>query len=202
MPLEWYHSVTYAFFPDETHRSIRRTFPSAEGPAAQRQFCGFCGTQLSAWNESTAEDARHINITLGSLVDDDVDALEAWGLLTAEDEEDEEADEGQEAVPEAKTVAAVSSARQQLSQRPVRGMAYRGTPWFEEMVEDSQLGRIRRQRGGYESQDGRSKVQWEVVELASDGTEVTQDETLSGGNGKRKRGNSDDRAGGDVQMRG
>lgn len=71
------------------------------------------------------------------------------------------------------------------------GREVRGAPWFEEMVEGSALGRIRRRRGGETSQDGRTRVEWEVVEF--DGSE--DDGSGSGGVGgavKRKIGDVGD----------
>jgi hypothetical protein len=188
--------VTYAFFPDETHKSIRRTFFSSGRSETQRQFCGYCGTQLSSWNEQTSDDAGHINVNLGSLEEDDVALLDSWGLLAPEDEEEENAGQGGP-VAEA---GASSSLAPRSAANTVQVVAQRGAPWFEEMVEHSRLGQLRRQRGGYESHDGSTTVQWEVVELRSDGTEVALDENLS--TGKRKRGDSDDPGKADVQMRG
>ncbi|KAL8688151.1 MAG: hypothetical protein Q9218_005865 [Villophora microphyllina] len=40
------------------------------------------------------------------------------------------------------------------------------------MIEGSELGRIKRQRGGQSSADGRSKVEWEVVEFSSEPADV------------------------------
>lgn len=75
-----------------------------------------------------------------------------------------------------------------------QGRAIRGVPWFEEMIEGSELGRIKRRRGGQTSLDGRSKVEWEVVEYTS------EFEDTASSTGKRKL----DQVGreGDVEMRG
>lgn len=62
------------------------------------------------------------------------------------------------------------------------GRELTGVPWFEEMVEGSALGRIKRRRGGGTSQDGRIRVEWEVVEF--DGGE---DDGGSGAAGVAKR---------------
>ena len=40
-------------------------------------------------------------------------------------------------------------------------------PWFEELVSDSALGRVRRRRGGRNS--GGERVEWEIVEIGDDG---------------------------------
>ncbi|KAI9703482.1 MAG: hypothetical protein M1820_005786 [Bogoriella megaspora] len=167
VPLTWYESQTHAFYPDETHSSIRRTFTSPhEEPDAviRRQFCGYCGTQLSSWNERTREDADFISLTLGSLVGSDLERLVDLGLLPDyedEDDEEEEEEEEEEAedVPEAERQ--ISRAEMPQTILPTA----RGFPWFESVVEDSRLGRIKRQKGGHTSRDGLSTVEWEVVEI-------------------------------------
>ena len=78
-----------------------------------------------------------------------------------------------------------------------QGREVRGVPWFEEMVEGSTLGRIRRRRGGETSQDGRTRVEWEVVEF--DGGE---DDSSSGMTGIMKRKIGDVGNGDDLLMRG
>lgn len=74
------------------------------------------------------------------------------------------------------------------------GRKIRGVPWFEEMIEGSELGRIRRRRGVQSSADGKSNVEWEVVEFTSEPGDTT------GNTGKRKL----DEVGkeGDVEMKG
>ena len=59
-----------------------------------------------------------------------------------------------------------------------------GTPWFEKM---------KRRRGGQSSADGRSKVEWEIVEFTADDEQSNKIDT-----GKRKINISED----DVEMRG
>lgn len=44
------------------------------------------------------------------------------------------------------------------STQPLHGMSGRGVPYFEELIENSRLGRIRRQVGGHSS-----RLQWEVI---------------------------------------
>ena len=74
----------------------------------------------------------------------------------------------------------------------------RGVPWFEEMVQGSDMGRVRRRRGGETSADGKSRVEWEVVEIGGDDGEGVASSTT-----KRKissvTGEGD---GADVPMRG
>jgi len=55
--------------------------------------------------------------------------------------------------------------------RTGHGREIRGTPWFEEMIEGSELGRMKRRRGGHTSADGKTKVEWEVVEFGDDNEE-------------------------------
>lgn len=163
MPLGWYRSATFAQFPDETPLTIRRTFTSPFSSSTRRQFCGYCGTQLSSWNERTTVDADYISITLGSLLDDDLSVLEEVGLLPSE------SDEETSPVPHHSELS-VSS---------------RGAPWFETVVENTPLGRVKRQHGGRTSRDGSVRVEWEIVEF----TET--DEDLGSGpsnTGKRKLG--------------
>lgn len=60
-----------------------------------------------------------------------------------------------------------------------------GQPWFDELIEGSELGRLRRKRGGQTSKDGKTRVEWEVVESESDGTGDVEGGI---GGGKRKHG--------------
>ena len=108
-------------------------------------------------------------MTLGSLVDDDLDRLGNLGILAEEESENGRA-------VSAHTQQALSNFRN------VRGAANRGVPWFEDLVEDSQLGRIRRQKGGHTSADGTMSMEWEVVEWSS------ADQEGDGLSGKRKIG--------------
>lgn len=60
--------------------------------------------------------------------------------------------------------------------RPVQGSLHRGAPWFEEMVEKTPLGRIKRQKGGHmtTSNDGTvEQVEWEVFEWNDEDDENT-----------------------------
>jgi hypothetical protein len=43
-----------------------------------------------------------------------------------------------------------------------------GHPWFEETIKGSELGKVRRRRGGNISADGQAKVEWEIVEIGGD----------------------------------
>jgi hypothetical protein len=44
-----------------------------------------------------------------------------------------------------------------------------GVPWFDGMVEGTRLGNMRRSQGVKQSQDGRVKVEWEIVEYSGNG---------------------------------
>ncbi|KAF2666619.1 hypothetical protein BT63DRAFT_427054 [Microthyrium microscopicum] len=166
IPLTWFESTTVAFYPDETHQTIRRTFSTPSRENLSNQFCGYCGTQLSQWDDSSPEANDFVWLTLGSLLDDDLDQLEALGILDLDNSEEEEAKEED------------TSARKNSVFDSPQLSAHRGAPWFEEAVEDTKLGRIKRQKGGYASADGSESVEWEVMEWTS-----TEDDTNSG---KRK----------------
>ncbi|KAE9982599.1 hypothetical protein BLS_005736 [Venturia inaequalis] len=160
VPLSWFHSTTYAFFPDETHRNIRRTFVSPFNESTRRQFCGYCGTQISQWQEDGHGDADFIHLTLGSLIDEDLERLQQHGMLEFEGESGEENEE------------TAVKAMDVEKHRPVQGSLHRGAPWFEDMV-----GRIKRQKGGHmtTSNDGTvEQVEWEVTEWNEEDDENTR----------------------------
>ena len=75
-----------------------------------------------------------------------------------------------------------------------QGREVRGTPWFEEMIQGSELGRIKRRRGGETSSDGHTRVEWEITEFESNEGDVA-----AASIGKRKLGSLDH--GDDVEMR-
>ncbi|KAL9044687.1 MAG: hypothetical protein Q9214_002190 [Letrouitia sp. 1 TL-2023] len=166
VPLSQIQSTTYAFYPDETHSSIRRVFTPNNAPHTKRHFCGFCGTPLSHWSEETEDEAEFVYVNIGSLKSDSVEKLEEEGLLS-----NVEATNPEPQRPELHRGEVTTSSQQREVQ---------GNPWFEEMIEGSELGRINRKRGGRSSTDGRSKVEWEVVEFSSEPRDT------STGTGKRK----------------
>jgi len=160
IPLTWFQSSTIAYRTDETHQSIRRTFSSPIRDHLRNQFCGYCGTQLSQLDDSSREEDAFISLTLGSLIDEDLDRLGDLGLLDGVDNENEG-----NAIASA---TPVSGTRQIIARsNNSAGLHNRGAPWFEDLVEDSPLGRIRRQKGGQASQDGSVVYEWEVVEWSS-----------------------------------
>lgn len=189
VPLSWYTSATFAQFPDETRSSIQRTFvsPFANTPT-RRQFCGYCGTQLSSWNERTRDDAEHICLTVGSLLDEDQEALGRLGFLPGDSSDEESSVTG---------AAGAGGSREntRVVQRAfgAESPAPRGAPWFEEMVEHTRFGKLKHQRGGH---SGRNvKVEWEVVEW-TEGDDA-DDERPTSSPSKRKIGELDD----DTEMR-
>lgn len=205
VPLELFHSTTYAHFPDETHHSIRRTFntPTAnpELPATRRQFCGYCGTHLTAWHEGEGQSADYLDVTLGSLLGESVERLEALGIIpdTGDDEDglvrggdvqDEDHIPTSEESMRGVEGPGASSLTQRAGELASGRMRDRGIPYFEEMVENSRLGRIKRQKGGHTSRDGTTSVQWEVVEIGGDEPASRQAATEAedeGGNSSKRQ---------------
>ncbi|KAL8657437.1 MAG: hypothetical protein Q9226_001909 [Calogaya cf. arnoldii] len=159
VPLSHIRSSTYAFYPGETHAGIRRVFTPPHAPHTKRHFCGFCGDPLTHWSEQHRDDADWVYVNLGSLRRGSVDKLADQGLLPGSDASLESAMDQQD-----------DTAIENTS--PAEGREVRGAPWFENMIEGSQLGRIKRTRGGQSSADGRSKVSWEVVEYTSEPSET------------------------------
>ena len=205
MPLDWLHSTTYAFFPDETHSVIRRVYTHPSHSHAKRHFCGYCGTPLSYWSEEPRSEADYINLTIGSLLREDLRDLEDMGLIPdASDLEDDEHDDTQ-GEAQAMVAKAASSSPAAAGPRPRRSTALResyGVPWFDGLVEGTRLGKMRRSRGVQRSQDGQVSVQWEVIEY-TDGNDDKDVNNDGDGDaymdattpGKRKRGSSDLAAG-------
>ena len=182
VPISRIQSTTHAFYDDETHSAIRRVFTPGHLPYTKRHFCGFCGTQLSHWSEQPPEEADFIFVNLGSLKNESIEKLEDAGILSEANTDKD----GKPATTEDRSHGAVAQARS-------HGREVRGNPWFEEMIEGSELGRIKRRRGGESSADGKTRVEWEVVEFEGE-------EGDSGGTGapKRKLGSLNDE---DVEMK-
>jgi len=153
VPLPWYTSATFAQYPDETHSSIQRTFASHHTPASTNKFCGYCGTLLSSWNERTRDDAEHICLPVGSLLDEDQELLNTLGFFGESSDEETRVAEPTRTRPGQAVVRSDPQAR--------------GAPWFEEIVRNTRLGRMKQQRGGH-SGNG-VQVEWEVTEWVEGG---------------------------------
>lgn len=169
VPLSWYHSQTFAFFPDESRSTIRRVYAHPAEQHTLRHFCGFCGTPISYWSEQPRSEANYIQLTLGSLLTEDLHGLEELGLIP-----DDHEDDGMDIV-----AAPAPNTGSQLIGRDVHGI-----PWFESLISGSRLGNLETTRGSRESRDGRIRVEWEVTEWTADDDEETN-------TGKRKRGETD-----------
>ena len=183
VPLAYVQTTTYAFFPDETHNAIRRVFTPPSQPYTKRHFCGFCGTHLTHWSEEPPEEAEWVCINLSSLKSESMDKLEDWGILAGPDGESED------------QTSAPAPTAESLHTEP-EGREVKGNPWFEGIIEGSELGRIKRRRGGEKSADGRTRVEWEVVEFESGDADGS---VALPGTGKRKIGSLGEE---DAEMRG
>ncbi|KAJ9134434.1 Mss4-like protein [Pleurostoma richardsiae] len=168
VPLTWYHSATFAHFPDETRSMIRRVYENPFEQHAKRHFCGFCGTPLSYWSEEPRSEADYIQLTLGSLRREDLLDLEDLGLIP--DSESEREPTGSRSGTSTPEEQRLTRARETLS-----------VPWFDSMVAGSRLGKLRTSKGSRQSSDGRTRVEWEIVEW-------TEDDGDSPSLGKRKVG--------------
>lgn len=179
VPLQWYTTATFAQFADETRASIQKSFSSPFASNTRRTFCGYCGTQLSSWNERTRDEADHISLTVGSLLDEDQALLTELGFLPSSDSSDEDS------ILPARATTSRSAAHSEPQSR--------GAPWFEEIVQNTRLGRFKQQRGGHS--DSGVHVEWEVMEW----TEGDADDEGSATSSKRKISDVD--AGDDTEMR-
>lgn len=143
---------------------IRRVYTHPTQEHSKRHFCGYCGTPLSYWSESPLSEAEYINLTLGSLMQEDLADIEDMGLLS-DSESIEEKDKGGESseAPEASVPATTTGAMGHTSLR-----ASYSVPWFEGLVESARLGNMTRSHGIKTTQDGKVKIEWEVVEFSGD----------------------------------
>lgn len=181
MPLSWYHSRTFPFFPDETRSGIRRIYSHPAEQHVLRHFCGFCGTPLSYWTESPRSEADFIQLTLGSLLTDDLHGLEDIGLVPAGEEE---ASRG--------------------STQTVTPRSFVGIPWFDALLAGSKLGSVQTRRGVEEHGNGHIRVEWEVTEWTEGGHEDEDAEPDDESNAsaiKRKRAGNDDTSPGAMLLR-
>lgn len=136
-----------------------------------------------------------VDVTLGSLEGESLDALEGLGVLDGESEEGEEGQDDEEEhlrTNPGRMQEVDNSQGTTLRRTSYHSMRNRGVPYFEEMVENSRLGRIKRQKGGHTSFDGRTTVHWEVVEIEGDDGSIstvmdTSTESEAGGRNKRQK---------------
>ncbi|KAI1393842.1 uncharacterized protein F4822DRAFT_27367 [Hypoxylon trugodes] len=179
IPLLWYHSQVFPFFPDESRTTIRRTYSHPAERNTIRHFCGFCGTPLSYWSEEPKSEAEFIQLTLGSLLTEDLNDLEELGLIPDESEQDP-----MDIVP-----VQASSRESRLIGRDTTCI-----PWFENMILGSRLGNIHTTKAVGESRDGRVRVEYEITEWAEDDAAGDEEAKVSEptATGKRKRGEADE----------
>lgn len=154
---------------------IRRVYTHPSQDYSKRHFCGFCGTPLSYWSEDPRSEAEFINLTLGSLLREDIRDLEDIGLIPQDGDEDAPA--GSEAAP-----AATPTKRTAIQQSF-------GVPWFDGLIEGSRLGSMRRSYGTRRSRDGQTSIEWDIVEFSENGGGETGEGDAALTNlGKRKLG--------------
>lgn len=142
-------------------------------------------------------------MTLGSLLEESIQRLESLRILPEDDDEDGEGDGGlvkgaqindeeehiptnEESMGGVDGPGAEAKHDSAAAKLPARSMQNRGLPYFEEMVENSRLGRIKRQKGAQTSRDGRTTVQWEVVEIGGGGDEQPMEGVMEASNKRQK----------------
>ncbi|KAI9730388.1 MAG: hypothetical protein M1834_005898 [Cirrosporium novae-zelandiae] len=185
IPLTWYNSTTYPFYPDETYASIRRTFTPHTAPATKRVFCGYCGTNLTYWTEQPREEADFVCVTVGSLGDEEVEALEEGGVLPGEIETETPLPPQ----PSSSPLRSRDISDHNHDASTIRSSS--GLPWFADLTRGSRLNdlllahnvRTRTRRGGAVSADGTTSIEWEITEV-SEAPEAGEVESP----GKRRRG--------------
>lgn len=131
---------------------------------------------MSYWSESPPSEAEYISLTLGSLSASDLRDLDELGLLPTEALGELEVED--------KTGGAVPSTMI-IGEGGLHGEGQGVVPWFESMLQGSSLGKVRRSRGMRQTQDGRVRMEWEIVELLPD-DEAAEGDTQA--TGKRKLG--------------
>lgn len=102
-----------------------------------------------------------MRVALESLKRESVELLYELGVLTDGEEEEGGRDDAESDEADEGSVAVAERGRKTVVTRHTGG---EGAPWFEEMIEDSALGRIRRTHGG-SREDGGLRVEWSVVEM-------------------------------------
>lgn len=199
VPLDWFFSQTESYYEDESHSSIKRTFhtPSNDPniPPTRRQFCGYCGSHLTQWNEAVHHDYTstnpdgYLDVTLGSLFSESLERLEKLKILPDADTDEESVVSGESTraggsinredhITTNEASAGGVGAPRRIVRSPVphqtvlravnqppHNVQNRGMPYFEDMIQNSRLGKIRHRTGGYTSRDGTKTIRWEVTEI-------------------------------------
>ncbi|KAI0177580.1 hypothetical protein BJ166DRAFT_585685 [Pestalotiopsis sp. NC0098] len=179
VPLTWYHSQTFPFYQDESRSAIRRVYSHPAEEHTQRHFCGFCGTPISYFTEQPRTEADYIQLTLGSLLTEDLHDLEELGLLNDEDDDEEDV------MDIAPVIPAASTGLQLI------GRDFTHIPWFDSFIQGSRLGNARTSRGVQQSRDGTTRVEWEITEWTGEDDDGDDVDTESSATGKRKRRDTD-----------
>ncbi|KAI0480543.1 hypothetical protein GGR56DRAFT_278795 [Xylariaceae sp. FL0804] len=181
VPISWYRSQVFPFFPDESRSVIRRAYSHPAEQHVRRNFCGFCGTPLSYWSEQPRSEADYIQLTLGSLLTEDLHGLEELGLVPAESAGDDV--DHMDIVPD----------RLSRSSSQLIGRDFTGIPWFESMLSGSRLGNVHKHttKGVRRSADGRVRIEYEITEYREDENDEAES-SESSATGKRKRGATED----------
>ncbi len=129
-----------------------------------------------------------MNISLGSLLTEDLQALEELNLLPEDiklegvDDTDEELTmSGGLGHGDSSAVAAPAQQQEDQSMKLTqRSGKAGGVSWFEEMLDGSRLGRTQNTRRGVGvSTDGSTRVEWEISEYFDDGSEAPHTPTGS-----------------------
>ena len=136
-----------------------------------------------------------MSVTVGSLVGEDQRLLEELDLLPRGSRSEELLQAQPTAVTSSSSLASPSVQVQPPGSshfaRSFREGATAGIPWFEEMIQGSQLGRVGKSRRGMGvSNDGSTRIEWEVSEWRDDGTggspDFESESGPAGSSGKRK----------------
>jgi hypothetical protein len=129
-----------------------------------------------------------MNVTLGSLLSRDLQALQDLDLLPEDFDLEDVQPSHQGLVQAPAEQAVVSQAGNQGLTRTQRTGRTGGLSWFEELLEGSRLGRSQNiRRGVGVSADGSTSVEWEISEYVDDGSEDLDPASTSAGS-KRKIG--------------
>jgi hypothetical protein len=163
---------------------IRKIFTPASEPQSKRVFCGYCGTHLTYWTEAAEDDADYLDVTVGSLFGEDLRSLAEIGLLPGDVNEDDLIGEHQES-PVESAITTNATRHDESVRRMVRRRLEGDMTWIEEMIDGSKLGRLQKTKKGMgKSADGKTFVEWEITEIADNGSEHEP----GAGRGKRKLG--------------